>query len=139
MQQVVERSPNHSGARKVLVDLLETASEYERVEPHLRTLIKSAPNDPFLRLDLARALHVQGKTDEARTAMDEFSDAWDGTNNKSVWQYLRSKGLGRYVSSIAPPKTPRSADSIDPADTNEVRQDEGGPTVEAAANTEDAR
>jgi len=102
MQRGIERSPNLVAARKQLVDLLERASDHERVEPHLREMIKEKPDDPFLRLDFARSLHLQHKTEEARAALDDFREIWDGSDSKTVWRYLRAKGLGPYVDNIIP-------------------------------------
>ena len=121
LQQVVERSPDLAAARKQLVDLLKRASEHEMVEPHLREMIKEEPDDPFLRLDLARSLHLQHKTEEAREAMDDFRETWDGSDGKTVWRYLRAKGLGPYVDRIAPRQNEKPDQP--PSETPEIPQE----------------
>lgn len=118
LEKTVERSPQLLGPRKTLVDILEVAAEYTRAEPHLRELIKSRPKDPYLRLDLAKLLHRQEKTKEVYTAMDEFREAWDGSDSKAVWRYLRTKGLGPYVdTNPAHQDQPPALPTLDPSAT----------------------
>jgi predicted membrane-bound spermidine synthase len=99
LERAVERSPETVPTRRQLVDLLTDRELFDRVEPHLLVLLDTAPNDPYLRLDLARALDRQGKFDAARAQIDEFRARWDGTNGPAVWRYLRTLGLGTYIDS----------------------------------------
>ena len=131
LEEVVAQSPQHSAARKVLVGLLERASQHEKVEPHLRELIQAIPDDPFLRLDLARSLHLQEKTEAASTAMDQFRTAWDGTNSKAVWRYLRAKGLGPYVDRMQPLQGPPPSVEPEPAERNQETEDVEGADAES--------
>jgi len=97
LDQAVQRAPEMFQLRKSMVDLLERTREDDRAEPHLRKLIEIKPNDAFLRIDLAKNLHRQKKTDEARSAIKDFLQSWDGSKQKEVWKYLRTSGLGQYV------------------------------------------
>jgi len=97
LERAVEASPEVTAIRRQLIDVLTEQEQFDRAEKHLWKLMRDAPNDAFLRLELARALHRQGKTEDARFQVDEFRKRWDGTNGPAVWRYLRSLGLGVYI------------------------------------------
>ncbi len=100
LEKVVDRSPERSGPRRLLIDMLQQTADYTRAEFHLRELIELNPENPYLRIDLVQALHRQNKMAEARAALDDFREAWDGSGSKAVWSYLRTKGLGPYVDNM---------------------------------------
>lgn len=102
LEQAVERAPEEAEVRKELVDLLTNEGKYAQLEPHLQVLLQGTPDDPYLRLDLMRALDRQGKTAAARAQLDEFRTRWDGKDGQAVWRYLRSLGLGPYVDAAPP-------------------------------------
>lgn len=106
LDRAIERDPEKTVPRKTIVELLERSREYAPAEPHLRKLVELEPSDPFLKIDLAKNLHLQKKPKEARATIDEFLKSWDGTKSEEVWKYLRTSGLGRYVDSITLPKDP---------------------------------
>jgi tetratricopeptide (TPR) repeat protein len=112
LEEAVKRSSEVLGPRKTLADMLDREGEYAKAEPHLRELIKLQPEDPFLRIDLAKNLHRQKKPDEARAAIDDFLDTWDGSKRKEVWRYLRTSGLGPYVDRMAPREKPSPEESL---------------------------
>jgi Flp pilus assembly protein TadD len=97
LERAVEAAPQSAALRKQLVEMLTEQEQFDRVEQHLLELLSEAPNDPFLRLDLARSLDRQGNVEQARAQVDEFRARWDGTNGPAVWRYLRTLGLGKYV------------------------------------------
>ncbi len=107
LERVVDGSPENAATRKQLIELLTKQQKFDHVERHLLELLDDAPNDPYLRLDLARALDRQGNESAAREQLDEFRARWDGTNGPAVWRYLRSLGLGKYIDGGAVP--PRNA------------------------------
>ena len=104
LQRAVERVPEYTAIRQRLLEMLQEAEQFEQAEPHLRRLVDAEPNNPYLRLDLARALHRQKKTEEAAREVAEFRKRWDGRDPKRVWLYLRRLDLGSYVDTV--PKSP---------------------------------
>jgi tetratricopeptide (TPR) repeat protein len=114
LQRAVQGSTQSTALRKQLVELLTKHEYFDRLEPHLLELLRDAPNDPYLRLDLARAYARQSKTDDARAQLDEFRARWDGTNQQAVWRYLRSLGLGPFVDAAAPPAVNATAPEAQP-------------------------
>jgi spermidine synthase len=102
LERAVEAEPQATAIRRQLLVVLAERGQFDRAERHLVRLLDETPNDPHLRLDLARAFDRQGKTDEARAQVEEFRARWDGTNGTAVWRYLRNLELGKYVDSEAP-------------------------------------
>jgi spermidine synthase len=109
LERAVEVAPDSTAIRKQLVEVLAEQAQFDRAEPHLLKLLVATPNDPFLRLDLARSLDRQGKVEEARAQVDEFRTRWDGANGPAVWRYLRTLGLGKYIDAQQP-QPPADAD-----------------------------
>jgi tetratricopeptide (TPR) repeat protein len=102
LERAVDAAPQATAVRKQLVDVLVEREQFDRAGDHLLKLLELAPNDPYLRLDLARAFDRQGDAESARAQVDEFRDRWDGTNGPAVWRYLRNVGLGKYVDAEGP-------------------------------------
>lgn len=109
LERAVEASPDVTAIRRQLIDVLTEQEQFDRAENHLLHLVNGAPSDAFLRLELARALHRQGKTEDARKQVDEFRARWDGTNGPAVWRYLRTLGLGVYVDTLPLEKSSAAA------------------------------
>ena len=103
LERAVERAPQQLPLHRLLVELLESAEEYERAEPHLRRLLEADPDDAYLRLDLAHALHRQGKSDDARAEVTRVREMRDLEDRAAVWRYLQRRGLGTYTDQPAPP------------------------------------
>lgn len=97
LEQAIQRAPDMFSPRKSIADMLERSAEHQEAEPHLRKLIELRPNDSFLRIDLAKNLHRQGKSSEARVAIKELLQSEQTPKGEEVWKYLRSSGLGQYI------------------------------------------
>ena len=122
LEQVVDRAPRLVVPRQTLVEMLEQSGDYARAEFHLGELLNLKPGDPYLQIDLAKVLHQQNKTEEAKAAIDAFRESWDGSDRERMWRYLRSAGLGIYLDR-ARPSQPRAPAS--PADAGQ-RPPDGG-------------
>lgn len=113
LSRAVERVPQAAGIRRSLLDLLKETKQHTLIETHLRYLLETNPDEPYLRLDLAQALDRQGKTEDARAQIEVFRGLRLGDDRKNAWRYLRGLELGKYVDE-APPQQAASAPG-DPA------------------------
>ena len=71
-RRVLELDPEHDEARLRLCGLLLQIRQGEEALPHLTYLRRRLPENAEVRVQLARALALQGRTDEARAALDEL-------------------------------------------------------------------
>src|SRR5207248_399034 len=70
-RQALKLDPEQDEARLRLTTVLLQLSQGEEALAHLRYLRRSLPENPEVRVQLARALDFQGETDEARTTLDQ--------------------------------------------------------------------
>jgi spermidine synthase len=101
LERAAHSAPDRLPIHRELVDLLTGAKQFTEAQAHLERLVASAPDDPFLRLELAHNFDQQGKSSEASHEVDEFRRRWNGENRQGVWRYLRSLELGKYVDQSA--------------------------------------
>lgn len=129
LQKALERAPEMFEPRKILVDMLDHEGEHAEAESHLRELVKLQPENPFLRIDLAKNLHRQRKIEEVQAEINEFLHTWDGSKREEVWRYLRTSGLGPYVDRLAPRDGPAHRESSPESPSTTVYQDKEADAV----------
>lgn len=100
LSRALDQDPAAIAVRKAIIELLEQTEQYALIEDHLQHILDGNPDDPFLRLDLARALDRQGKSDAAREHVERFRRLRLGDDQRKAWRYLRSLKLGKYVDQL---------------------------------------
>jgi thioredoxin-like negative regulator of GroEL len=103
-ERAVEAAPDAAAPRRTLVELLEKGAAWAQVELHVRRLLDTNPDDARLRVDLAHALHAQGRRSEAAAELSRVRSLPldDPAERKAIWSYSQRRGLGAYLDAAPP-------------------------------------